>query len=138
MVVTISDLAERSGVSPGTLRYYERRGLLEPAGRTAGGYRLYEPDALERLRFIKNAQRIGLRLDDVKGLLEVLDRGTCPCGHAAALIERRLAEVDAEMSRLRATRHQLIAVGRRSQACADADGADGATWSCSSDVSERR
>lgn len=121
MTVTISKVADRAGVSADTLRYYERRGLLAPAERGPNGYRLYDDDAIERLRFIKNAQRTGLRLDDVKELLEVLDRGACPCGHTAALVDRRLAEVDAELTRLRAMRRQLVAVRDRNRGCTEAD-----------------
>lgn len=127
MAVTISRAADRAGVSADTLRYYERRGLLPPAGRGANGYRLYDDEVLERLAFIKNAQRVGLRLDDIRELLEVLDRGACPCGHTAALVDRRLAEVEAELSRLRAVRRQLVALRDRNRECT---ALDGDAWWC--------
>jgi DNA-binding transcriptional MerR regulator len=121
MTETISSVADRAGVSADTLRYYERRGLLAPPERGPNGYRLYDEEVLERLAFIKNAQRVGLRLDDVKELLEVLDRGTCPCGHTAVLVDRRLAEVEAELSRLRAMRRQLVALRDRNRECTALD-----------------
>lgn len=61
MTLTVSKLAARVGLTADTIRYYERAGLLLPPDRTASGYRAYQDDAVERLRFIKGAQRIGER-----------------------------------------------------------------------------
>jgi DNA-binding transcriptional MerR regulator len=77
-------------------------GLLRPAERTASGYRVYDDAAVERLQFIKSAQHMGLRLGGIKELLEVRDRGQCPCGHTQVLVERRLAEVNSEIKQLAA------------------------------------
>ncbi|MCE7004593.1 MerR family transcriptional regulator [Kibdelosporangium philippinense] len=63
-------LAEAAGVSPQTLRYYERRGLLAEPERTLGGHRLYPPEAVTVLRVIKAAQRLGFTLDEVADLLD--------------------------------------------------------------------
>jgi DNA-binding transcriptional MerR regulator len=130
MAVTISKLADQIGVSTDTLRYYERRGLLPEPPRSQSGYRLYDEKLIERLAFIKSAQRIGLRLDDIKELLEVMDKGSCPCGHTAGMVERRVAEIDAELRRLRAMRKQLVALGEWNKACIDID-APG--WWCATD-----
>ncbi len=89
MVVTISELARRAGVTADTLGYYERRGLLSAVPRAPNGYRLHDEELTGRLRFIEGAQHVGLRLHDVKELLEIMDRGTCPCGHTALVVERR-------------------------------------------------
>jgi DNA-binding transcriptional MerR regulator len=89
------------------VRYYERLGLLHPPARSRGGYRLYDPATLDRLRLIKGAQRVGLRLREIGELLEVVDRGQCPCGHTQALLAQRLADVDAELGRLGALRTTL-------------------------------
>jgi DNA-binding transcriptional MerR regulator len=62
-VFHIGELAAQGGVSIDTIRYYERRKLLPHAGRTSGGFRLYTPEGIERLRFIKQAQEIGFSLD---------------------------------------------------------------------------
>jgi DNA-binding transcriptional MerR regulator len=119
MAVTISVLADEVGVTTDTLRYYERRGLLEAPARSAAGYRLYGGEAADRVRFIKSAQHAGLRLGDIRQLLEVMDRGACPCGHTTALVERRLAEVDVEIGRLVAMRRQLAKIAERSRSCTD-------------------
>jgi DNA-binding transcriptional MerR regulator len=107
MDLTVSVVADRVGLSPDAVRYYERVGLLPPPARSAGGYRLYDEAAVERLRFVKGAQRVGLRLREIGELLEVVDRGQCPCGHTDALLRERLAEVDAELARLGALRATL-------------------------------
>jgi DNA-binding transcriptional MerR regulator len=126
--LTVSKLAKRTGVPAGTIRYYDRAGLLPPAARTPAGYRQYGEDAAERLRFIKGAQRLGLRLREVAELLAVRDRGACPCGHTQALLERRVGEVDAEIARLVELRGELARVAARclADACPDSAGA----WPC--------
>lgn len=96
--LTVSRLAQEGGISADTVRYYERIGLLSEPARSASGYRLYDDDAVERVRFIKHAQRFGLRLDEIGELLQILERGLCPCGHARTLLEKRLAQLDEEMA----------------------------------------
>lgn len=81
MELTVSKLGAKVGLTADTIRYYEKAGLLLAPGRTSSGYRIYGDDAAERLRFIKGVQRFGLRLREVRELLEVLDRGECPCGY---------------------------------------------------------
>ncbi|HUR22668.1 MAG TPA: MerR family transcriptional regulator [Acidimicrobiales bacterium] len=95
--LTVSKLAEQAGTSPDTLRYYERIGLLPTPERSSSGYRLYDGKALDRLRFIKESQRFGLRLEEIRELLEIQERGQCPCGHTRFLLERRVALLDEEM-----------------------------------------
>jgi DNA-binding transcriptional MerR regulator len=127
MKQTISAQAAALGLSPDTLRYYERLGLLPPPPRTAAGYRLYGEEAAERLGFISGAKRMGLRLADIKELLDVRDRGQCPCGHTKDLVERRLAEVEAEIRQLSTVRGQLLTLKKRNEECFDAASGD---WSC--------
>ncbi|MBA3728592.1 MAG: heavy metal-responsive transcriptional regulator [Actinobacteria bacterium] len=112
MALTISKLAAAVGVSRDTIRYYERSGLLPPAHRDPNGYRLYEAQEADRLRFIRGARRLGLKLRDIRDLLIVRDRGLCPCGHTSALIRDRLAELDADLKRLEALRHELVALSK--------------------------
>jgi DNA-binding transcriptional MerR regulator len=103
VTLTVSQLADRVGVRADTVRYYERVGLLPAPARSPAGYRTYGQAAVERLRFIKGAQRVGLRLRDIAELLQV----ACPCGHTQALLRERLAEVDAELDRPGALRAEL-------------------------------
>ncbi len=107
MVLRVSSLGARAGMSADTIRYYEHIGLLPEPQRSPAGYRLYEEDTVERLRFIKGAQRFGLRLDEIRELLDIRDRGACPCGHTMSLLRKRVAEVDEELTRLGALRAEL-------------------------------
>jgi DNA-binding transcriptional MerR regulator len=106
----VAELASAVGVAADTVRYYERVGLLPPPARTPAGYRAYDWGAVDRLRFIQGAQRLGLKLRDIRDLLTVRDTGTCPCEPAEQLIRRRLADLDAELSRLASLRDDMAAM----------------------------
>jgi DNA-binding transcriptional MerR regulator len=134
MALTVSALAEQAGLSADTVRYYERVGLLPEPARSAAGYRLYDQAAVGRLRLIKGAQRAGLRLREIGELLQVADRGQCPCGHTETLLHERLAEVRAELDRLRALEADLVGLLERQPdpSCPDMT-AGGAAWWCAPD-----
>lgn len=106
----ISALAALVAVRPDTIRYYERIGLLPAPGRTSGDHRRYDARAVDRLRFIQGGQRLGLRLREIRTLLEVRDTGTCPCEPAEVLLRQHIGEVDAEIARLHALRSELVAM----------------------------
>ena len=128
--LTVSKLAEQAGTSADTVRYYERIGLLPETERSASGYRLYGDEAVERLRFIKQAQRFGLRLEAIGELLDVRRRGLCPCGHTRRMLEDRVAELDEEMSSLARLRADIAAmIDELPEA-----GTSGAGWRCSSEL----
>lgn len=71
MKFTIGKLAKQAEIGVQAIRYYERQGLLIPAGRTESGYRLYDQKALNKLRFICNAKGLGFSLNEIKGLLDL-------------------------------------------------------------------
>lgn len=104
---TVAELARRAQVSADTVRYYERAGLLTCTQRSPAGYRHFGAADLDRLRFIQGAQRLGLRLREIRDLLQVRDTGTCPCEPAETLLRRRVAEIDQELARLTALRGDL-------------------------------
>lgn len=108
--MTIGQLAERLGLNPRTIRYYERIGLVPEPERGPSGYRLYRPEGEERLRFIKSAQHLGLTLAEVKEMLAFRDRGERPCAYVAEVIERRLDEVNQRLRELGALRGELEAI----------------------------
>jgi DNA-binding transcriptional MerR regulator len=128
MTLTVSKLAARVGLTADTIRYYERAGLLPPPDRTASGYRAFDDNAVDRLRFIKGAQRIGLRLQEIKELLDIWDRGLCPCGHAEELLRQRVSEIDAEIAGIEETRRNLLGFSRRFTAIECPEGAE--PWPC--------
>ena len=126
--LTVSNLAEEAGTSPDTVRYYERIGLLPETERSPSGYRLYGDEAVERLRFIKRAQRFGLRLEAIAELLDVRRQGLCPCGHTRRFLEARVAELDEEMSSLARLREDIA---RMLEELPDRTGGD---TTCTSDL----
>ncbi len=103
----IGELATTAGVTPDTIRYYEREGLLPSPPRTESGYRDYGPGVMEDLLFIKKAQALGLKLSAVREVLEISSGGKPPCEHVRATISARLAEVERRLRELRALRLTL-------------------------------
>ena len=93
---TIGELARSAGVPTSTVRYYEREGIVRPAGRSVSNYRLYSQADVDRLRFIRAAQATGFTLKDVTELLR-----PAPCGEVQGLIEHRLESVAERMRELR-------------------------------------
>ena len=71
----VSDLAERAGIAPSTVRFYERAGLLSPARRAENGYRVFEESALEEQAFISRAKGIGMSLEDIADLVAAWPTG---------------------------------------------------------------
>src|SRR5712691_3591575 len=95
----IGELAARSGLTADTLRYYERLGLLSPPERTSGGFRVYPATALNRLRFIKQAQTVGLSLQEIRDLVSYTDRGGLKrCQRVRDLLGRKLADLNARLT----------------------------------------
>lgn len=125
--LTVKRLADAAGVGPDTVRYYEKLGLLPAPARTSAGYRVYSPVMVERLRFIQGAQRLGLRLSEIRELLAVRDTGACPCEPAVPLLWRHIADIDAEMTRLAQLRAELAAMADQLPATDCPDPAPG-TW----------
>jgi DNA-binding transcriptional MerR regulator len=105
--LTVGQFASCGGVRPDTIRYYERAGLLPAPRRTGGDHRRYGPVDVDRLLFIRGAQRLGLRLAEIRQLLLVRDTGTCPCDPAETLLRGHLTEIDQEMERLAVLRADL-------------------------------
>lgn len=91
----IGELAATSGVTRDALRYYERQGLLPPSHRTAGGFREYDGGAVDRIRFIKQAQAHGLTLRDIRDLVShQSDAGRTRCPHVRDLLARKLTQLE--------------------------------------------
>ena len=108
----IGAIATQSGVPIKTIRYYEEVGLLPRPSRTASRYRLYPPEIVERLQFIKKAQSLGLRLQDIEEVLELTDRGRCPCGHVQTLLRAQLEGLRRKIDDLRLVERRIAAAVR--------------------------
>ncbi len=109
----IGELAERGGVTTKAIRYYESIGVMGEPARTASGYRDYGDDALERLRFIRDAQATGLTLAEIQSVLELKDAGARSCEHTRSLLERHLDDLDDQIRRLQAARTELAELAAR-------------------------
>ncbi|MDH3920601.1 MAG: MerR family transcriptional regulator, partial [Rhodospirillales bacterium] len=85
MPLTIGALSKNTGCNIETIRYYERIGLLPAPPRSAGGHRLYGEVLLKRLTFIRRGRELGFTLDDIRGLLGLVDGGAYTCAEVKAL-----------------------------------------------------
>jgi MerR family transcriptional regulator, thiopeptide resistance regulator len=95
MPLTVTNLARACGLSRSTVLYYERMGLLKPAWRSTGNYRIYRENDLQRLRQICTYRTAGLKLDDIRSILNET------CSDAAGVLKRRLVELSSEIEKLR-------------------------------------
>jgi len=121
----IGEVASRAGVSIDTVRYYEKRRLLPRAARTEGGFRLFALETVERVRFIKQAQDIGLSLEEIGQLLAT--GGADECQRMSDLLRAKLGEIDERMELMRKFRQTLA---RHLSACEKELQAHGEAASC--------
>jgi DNA-binding transcriptional MerR regulator len=113
---TIGKLAHIADVSSDTLRYYERQGLIEPAGKSPVGYRLYDKDSARRLRFIKQAQHCGFTLAEIRELLVLRARDAACCGD----VRKRAIEKKRQLEgKIRSVRAMSKALDRLIADCVD-------------------
>ncbi|MGX1115758.1 MerR family copper efflux transcriptional regulator [Streptomyces ambofaciens] len=117
----IGDLAARTGLTTKTIRFYEDSGLLPAPPRTRGGYRDYPDRSVTRLAFVRDAQRAGLTLAEIRSILAIRDDGHAPCTHVTSLIHEHLDDIDKRMAELGATREALRALADRATTTDPAD-----------------
>ncbi len=99
-MLAIGKVATAAEVTPDTLRYYEREGLLVPASKTGSGYRLYDGDALRRVRFIKQAQQCGFSLSDIRELIILKSRRSACCSDVRNVAVEKKLQVEAKIKAL--------------------------------------
>lgn len=97
---TIGDLAQRTGCSMDTIRYYERIGLLPPVERTRGGHRLYAEGHERRLAFIRRSRRLGLNLAQVRQIVGGIERDAYTCEDVRTLLSDCAAGVSRQIAEL--------------------------------------
>jgi len=103
----IGEVSKRSGIGIEALRFYETRGLIEPAARTDAGYRLYDDQVFERLEFVKKAQSVGFSLDEIARIIGESAQGKRPCKDVRAMAARKLAELEQRIQELETYRDEL-------------------------------
>ncbi|MCW5778507.1 MAG: heavy metal-responsive transcriptional regulator [Nitrospira sp.] len=113
---TIGWLAKSAGVHVQTVRYYERQQLLSPVGRRPSGYRVYDHEAVARLRFIRNAKALGFTLREIGELLRLRVNGRARCGDVQRKAEAKLHGVEAKLTDLQALARALRGLIRMCQA----------------------
>jgi MerR family transcriptional regulator, copper efflux regulator len=104
----IGEVATQSGLPTKTVRYYDDIGLLTPTvERSDAGYRLFKPEILERLSFIRRAQSLGLSLNEVKEILSVHDQGRLPCREVKQQIQHKVQEITQQIEQLQTLQSEL-------------------------------
>lgn len=107
-MLPIGDLAKQSGVKIPTIRYYESIGLLPEPARSEGNRRLYPPEAVRRLRFIRHARELGFEIGAIRRLAQMAQNPGEPCCEADRLARERLSEIEDKIARLAAQRDELV------------------------------
>ena len=107
--LTIGILAKRGSVNVETIRYYQRRGLLQEPSKPSGGFRLYPQESVKRVLFIKKSQSLGFTLEEILGLLDLDERKACLetrgiAAHKLELIEQKIAD----LSKIRKSLSRLV------------------------------
>lgn len=119
--LTTGELARRGGVKLPTIRYYERRGILPEPPRTAAGYRVFNADALRRLRFIKHAQTLGFTLKEIEELLALRLDSENKCDDVRRRAEAKVRHVEEKIKHLRVIKK---AINRLIDVCRNRGSAD--------------
>jgi MerR family transcriptional regulator, copper efflux regulator len=107
---TIGQLARQAGVAVETIRFYERRGLLQEPPRRPSGYREYSPESFARLRFILAAKHLGFSLREIRELLEIRDGGGTVCSQIRSHVEAKIATITDQIRYLRHAKDALEAL----------------------------
>ncbi len=105
----IGEVAQRTGLTAPTIRYYESIGLLRAPARSESGYRRYSEETVDELAFIKKGQALGFSLDELGEILALSRSGRPPCTHVLTMARRHLAAVEERIRQFRRFRDQLSA-----------------------------
>jgi DNA-binding transcriptional MerR regulator len=107
----IGQVSRQSGMSIDAIRYYEKEGLLKSPARSAGGFRLYPPSAVDQLAFIRKAQEMGLTLKEIKKIMCCGDKGLEPCCDLTVdLFTAKIKQFEAKISELQRMKKKMKSV----------------------------
>ncbi len=106
-MLSIGELAKRTGVKVATIRYYEQMGLIAAPDRSEGNQRRYEKTDLDRLSFIRHARDLGLTIEAIRDLLALSAHPEKPCGEADRIAADHLRDVRAKIEKLRKLEQEL-------------------------------
>ena len=113
MPIKIGALAKRTGATVETIRYYEKEGLLPEPSRSAGNYRLYREDHIERLQFIMHCRTLDMTLSEVQTLLEYWDEPDKNCGDVDILLDEHIHAVEVRMQELAQLKQHLTVLRQK-------------------------
>lgn len=116
--MTIGKLAKRVGISTDAIRFYEDEGILLPAKKSEAGYRLYNQDAVRRVRFIKHAQQCGMTLSEIRRLLDLKSDDCSCCGDVRSLAIKKKSQLE---ERIKAMKAMSRALGELIDTCTAED-----------------
>lgn len=106
--LAIGKLAAIASTKVQTIRYYEEIGLIRPFTRTEGGHRLYGPEDVRRLKFIRHARELGFGIEEIRELLQLSDNPETSCSAADAIARSHLEQVEIRIAKLKALKKELM------------------------------
>ncbi|MGQ4647772.1 MerR family DNA-binding protein [Lyngbya aestuarii] len=109
-LLLIGKLEALSGVPIKTIRYYEELGIIKSSGRTEGGFRLFSPDVVSRLSFIKRSQNLGFSLQQIGEILRIHDHGELPCDEVRQKIQAKVLDINARIQQLKELKSELLSL----------------------------
>ncbi|GCB05791.1 Cd(II)/Pb(II)-responsive transcriptional regulator [Ralstonia sp. SET104] len=109
----IGELAQRTGISIETIRFYEAQGLLPPPARAANNYRVYTPEHVEQLAFIAKCRSLDMAHTEIRRLLELQANPQASCEEINNLLDEHLRHVEARIAELTDLKGQIEAIGQR-------------------------
>lgn len=109
----IGELAQVAQCTVETVRYYEKAGLLPEPARTPGNFRMYGPEHVERLRFIRNCRALDMSQEEIHALLDLADQPADGCGAINAVFDQHIAHVNERIRELTHLKQQLGALRER-------------------------
>jgi MerR family transcriptional regulator, copper efflux regulator len=116
-LLKIGEVAARSGLTVKTIRFYCDEGLIQPASRSDGGFRLFNPEALNDLAFIRTLRGLDIPLPDVMKILESRRSGICTCTSLQSTIRSKAGEIEHKITALRAMHVELMELLNHWQDC---------------------
>jgi len=113
MSMTIGQIAKQTGLSVEAIRYYEKEALITPPARSSAGYRIYPPEVVKRVHFIKQAKAVGFSLKEIRELLSLKASESTCCGDIRNVTLEKIAQIENKISELETMRNLLSNLATR-------------------------
>ena len=111
----IRDVAASAGQTPQAIRFYEQLGLIEKPQRTSGGYRVYSAETVERVRFIKDAQKLEFSLEEIREVIRLKYSGQAPCDCVRKMLNGKLRDLKDQIKQMDQMRREIATCLRASR-----------------------